>query len=157
MRLAGLILALLATIATFAPCGAQIDPTAGRSLGPERRFEGVYVTNFEIGYFFECQVAIGGCDDWDRQEARWLVGRTWEKERKLMACAAAWNGSRDRWALYAIAFVGRETLDRRKVKSMHGTERHVFLDSIAAFEMVGTDETIDWALPRYRRSPNMAC
>jgi hypothetical protein len=157
IRLPALLLALLAMIAGAAPCAAQTDPRTGRPLGPQRRFEGVYVTNFEIGYVYECEAALGACDDWQKIESRWLVGGTPDVERQLKDCAARWNGSRDRWALYAIAFMGRETLDRRPKSFLHGTERYVLVDRIAAFEMIGTDETIDWALPRYRRRPVMAC
>src|SRR5687767_2936108 len=95
IRLPALLLVLLAMIAGAAPCAVQTDPGTGRPLGPEHRFEGVYVTNFEIGYVYECEAALGACDDWQKIESRWLVGGTPDVERQLMDCAARWNGSRD--------------------------------------------------------------
>ena len=117
----------------------------------------LYVTSFEIGYFIECDPASGGCGDWLRQERRWLTGSSPADEQRLMDCIARWNGSRDRWALFAIAFRGRETLDRQPKRSSHDTERRVLLGEIEALEMIGTDETGAWTLPRYRRRPQMRC
>lgn len=138
------------------PSAAQPPIPADRPMSAPRDFLGVYVTNFEIGYFVECD-PNGGCIDWVHREPRWLTGSSRDREVRLMDCIARWNGSRDRWALYAISFRGRETLDRRQRTLMHDTERRVLLDDLTALELIGTDATVDWLLPRYRRTPAMRC
>jgi hypothetical protein len=150
------LLAGLALAAQSLPLAAEPGIAADRLLSPPRDFTGVYVTNFEIGYFVECDPA-GDCADWVQQEMRWLTGSTAQRESALMECIARWNGSRDRWALYAIFFRGRETLDRRPKRFMHDTERRVLLDDIIALELIGTDQTVGLLLPQYRREPRMAC
>ena len=152
------LLSMIALAAQPLPAQLMAQPTtAERPLSPMRDFVGVYVTNFEIGYFFECDVSGGGCSDWIRQEPRWLTGSSREREAELMLCIARWNGSRDRWALYAISFRGRETLDRQPKQFLHDTERRVLLDDLTALELIGTDRTVEWLLPRYRRRPTMGC
>lgn len=151
-----MLLSLLAMISPL-PLSGQPAARPDRPLSAPREFLGVYVTNFEIGYFVECDPADGSCADWAHQEFRWLTGVSREDEQRLMGCIAQWNGSRDRWALYAVAFRGRETLDRRPRSFMHDTERRVVFDQILALEMIGTDETVGWLLPRYRRRPQMGC
>lgn len=133
------------------------SPPGARQLGPVRPFRGVYVTNFEIGYFIECDPARGECDNWVHREFLWLHGADGHPAMTLMACIARWNGSRDRWALYAIDFEGQESLDRQPKRFLHDTERWVYLHRLATLEMIGTDETVDRELPRYRRLPAMRC
>jgi hypothetical protein len=67
------------------------------------------------------------------------------------------NGSIERWALFAIRFHGRETLDRRPKRFLHDTERYVVVDETPALELIGTGETVESALPRYRRLPAVRC
>jgi hypothetical protein len=151
---------LLVTVTLAAqaqPLVAQPSTPAERPLSPSRGFIGVYVTNFEISYFVECDPRGGGCADWVRQEPRWLSGSSREREVRLTECIVRWNGSRDRWALYAISFRGRETLDRQPKRFLHDTERRVLLDDLAALELIGTDQTADWLLPKYDRRPTVTC
>ena len=151
---------LLLTVALAAqslPLAAQPSIATERPLSRTRVFTGVYVTNFEIGYFVECDPGGGGCADWVQQESRWLNGSSREQDVRLSECIARWNGSSDRWALYAIEFRGRETLDRQPKRFLHDTERRVLLDDLVALELIGTDHTADWLLPRYGRRPTMTC
>jgi hypothetical protein len=150
-----ILLLMAASPQATAPSGAPA--VSQRPLSAVHEFEGVYVTNFEIGYFVACDPATGGCDNWSKQELRWLVGEDWAREKMLMACVARWNGSRDRWALYAIRFQGQETLDRQPKQVLNDTERPVFFDRIEALELIGTDDTWEYELPRYRRKPRMGC
>lgn len=151
-------LLLMLFLASQSICAlAQPGPAPDRPLSAMREFVGVYVTNFEIGYFVECDPEAGGCVEWLHQEPRWLTGSSGDREAHLMRCIARWNGSRDRWALYAIAFRGRETLDRQPKRFLHDTERRVLLEDLVALEMIGTDDTVGMLLPRYRRRPRMGC
>lgn len=51
-------------LATLLAAGATSDGLgAQRPMGPERRYEGVYVTNFEIGFFVACNPPSGDCVD----------------------------------------------------------------------------------------------
>lgn len=151
------LLAAIAFAVQSLPLVAQPGGASDRPLGPMRAFTGVYVTNFEIGYFVECDAPGGGCVDWVHQELRWLTGSSSQRESALMDCIARWNGSRDRWALYAISFRGRETLDRQPKQFLHDTEQRVLLDDLVALELIGTSETVDALLPRYTRQPDMSC
>jgi hypothetical protein len=147
----------MALVVQSPPLVAQPGGTAERQLSLPRVFTGVYVTNFEIGYFVECDLRGGGCLNWVQQELRWLDGSSPERDVALMGCIAKWNGSRDRWAIYAISFRGRETLDRRPKQFLNDTERRVLFDDLLALELIGTDDTEQWLLPRYRRLPTMTC
>lgn len=149
----GILIALVAA----APATAQSRESEDRSMSAPRDFLGVYVTNFEISYFVECVPEQGTCDDWIRQEHRWLRGGSPESATRFNDCIAALNGSRDRWALYAISFQGRETLDRQPKAFLHDTEHHVFIDDLSALELIGTSETVEANLPRYRRHPTDLC
>jgi hypothetical protein len=149
-------IALFALALQPIPLAAQPPVEADRPMSAPRDFLGVYVTNFEIGYFVECD-PDGGCTDWVHKEFLWLTGSSRDREVRLLDCIARWNGSRDRWALYAISFRGRETLDRRPLTFMHDTERRVVLDDLMALELIGTDDTVNWLLPRYRHRPQMGC
>jgi hypothetical protein len=125
-------------------------------MSATRAFEGVYVTNFEISFFVECRLDRGECDDWVKAEVRWLrVARG--AEALFSRCIVRWNGSHHGWALFGIAFNGRETLDRRPKTFLNDTERYVVLDELNALEMIGTDHTVEWALPRFRHRPTMKC
>lgn len=147
----------LAVLLATAPLAAQGGPEQPRTFGPRRTFAGVYVTNFEINYFVECDVAAGGCAGWLHHELISLRVAGPTLNRTITDCIARWNGSLERWALFAIRFEGRETLDRRPKLNMYGTERYVVIDEAPALELIGTDETVGWALPRYRRLPTMRC
>lgn len=92
-----------------------------------------------------------------KQEPRWLVGNTPTVEARLIRCIARWNGSRDQWALYAITFNGRETLDRKPKQFLNDTEQRVVLDDLTTLELIGTDRTLEWTLPRYGHHPRMGC
>lgn len=151
------VLAAIALAGQSPALAAQPGATTERPLSAPRDFTGVYVTNFEIGYFFECDPIGGGCTSALEQEPRWLTGSSSEREAGLMECIARWNGSRDRWALYAISFRGRETLDRQPKRFLHDTERRVLLDDLLALELIGTDQTVGLLLPQYRRRPSLAC
>ena len=136
---------------------ARQPPPTERPLSQQREFHGVYLTNFEVGYFIECEIEAGGCVQWVQQEPRWLTGSSREREARFRDCIARWNGSHDRWGLYAISLQGRETLDRQPKYFLHDTERHVLFDDIRALELIGTDETVDQLLPTFRQRARLAC
>ena len=158
--MASRFLQALCFIALIAPCPqvvhAEPSPASERQMSTPRTFEGVYVTNFEISYFVECRLDRGDCDDWLKGEVRWL-GVARSAEAHFLQCIVRWNGSHMRWALYAISFKGRETLERRPKQFLHDTEHYVVVDEVEALEMIGTDDTVEWALPRFRRRPTMKC
>jgi hypothetical protein len=126
-------------------------------LSPPRLFLGLYVTNFEVSYFVECDTSSGDCDNWLQRERRNLSGSSEAQESHLTNCVERWNGSVGRWALFAISFRGRETLDLQQRRLMYDTERRVLLDEILAMDLIGTDRTVAWALPRYRARPSVGC
>jgi hypothetical protein len=151
------LLTMLALAAQPLPLLAQSPLAPERRLSPRRDFTGVYITNFEISYFIECDPTDGSCDDFRPGEARWLAGSSPEREARLWRCIARWNGTHYRWARFAISFQGRETLDRQPKRFLHDTERHVLLDDLVALELVGTEQTLEWTGPRYRRRPTLGC
>lgn len=149
----GIMIALIAS----APVTAQTAGSEPNPLSEPRDFLGVYVSNFEISYFVECVPEQGTCDNWIKQEQLWLNVGTPEIALRFNNCKAALNGSRDRWGLYAISFRGRETIDRQPKAFLHDAERHVVLDDLSALELIGTMETEEMNMPRYRRHPSLNC
>lgn len=134
---------------------AQSGQRTDLDYGEPREFVGVYVTNFEISYFVECDLQARACGDWINQEQRWLSTGSSQVADQLRDCITSLNGSPLRWGLYAVSFLGRETQVAQPKAFLHDTEKRVLMDDLHAIELIGTDQTHVQNLRRFQRLPGL--